>query len=320
MGLFEDIKEEQAQNVANKDKKGGDNNREFYFNAPKDSKGNVIEQFKPVAGINKFDILPFYFEGGIIPGKTAGMVGTRLPVQVYKNVGPSKSGVLSLTQLMKDDPIKNEYTNLQGVQRGLASQDDKDKFYENKMKPLRAQYRSIYLVLHHVGDKKILKWFDVSDFMFQKKMDNKIEELQQLGETVGVIADPVNGKTVAIFGKDDTFKTANGSGEFVKIESVSFVNRDKPIAATEEKAKAILAQLPKLDACLNVKTTEEVETLFYGAPLEKKEAEDTSGLNVSNAPTIEVPETGTPEEPDFTADSGTSEGSADNPFEDDIAF
>ena len=261
-------------------------------------------------GANKFDILPFMYAGGIIPCGLAGKLSYKLDVDVYKNIGPSQSDVLSLKHLMKNDPIANELSNLYNAQKDLTSQEAKDKFYDEKIKPLRAKRRCMYVVLHHQPDgKKVPKLFETSHFKFEKALQDAIELEAAKGINVGIFSSPINGSSILVMGKEGSF----GGHKFTDIASVSFVPRDRQLAKDEASGMKLLETIPKLDTILNVKTPEEVEVLYYGASLSAPVEEEEETLSIS--PTDNM--INTPEEEFATEDAPVAEEVSD---EDDFVF
>ena len=293
MSIFDqDLGAVQQESLENKDKKGSGATGERYFTIPKKADGSPYEMLKLEVGANKFDILPFMYAGGIIPCGVAGKLSYKLDVDVYKNIGPSQSDILSLKQLMKNDPIANELSNLYNAQKDLTSQEAKDKFYDEKIKPLRAKRRCMYVVLHHQPDgKKVPKLFETSHFKFEKALQDAIELEAAKGVNVGIFSSPINGSSILVMGKEGSF----GGHKYTDIASVSFVPRAKQLAKDEASGMKLLDTIPKLDSCLNVKTPEEVEVLYYGASLSQPEPEEEK-LTIS--PTEEM--FNTPEEEEET--------------------
>lgn len=294
----------QDKSVETKDQKGTGSNRETYFTAPKNSKGEPYEFLKLQEGLNVIDILPFTYQGGILYDVPAGKFDYKLDVQVHKNIGASGSDVLSLASLGLPDPLQEELANLYTAQKSLTSQEDKDKLYNDKIKPLKPKRRCIYIVLHTVDGKRIPKLFESAHFSFERLIAEKLEEEKALGMPPRIFADPLAGCSIAIMGKKDTFS----GHEFIKISSISFLDRKAPVAKTEEQAVKLVEGLPKLDSLLNVKSYDEVSTLFYGGHsttqtnVEEEQEESLSFSNTpeevvtSDAPALEVPDTNNDED------------------------
>lgn len=262
----------QTESVESKDQKGNGSTREVYFNVPKNAKGVEYEMLKLSEGLNLIEILPFYFQGGVLHGKEAGAFDYRLDVQVNKSIGASGSDVLSLASLGQADPLSEELTNMYTMQKTLTSQADKDKFYEDKIKPLRAKRRCIYIVLHTVEGKRIPKIFETAHFSFEKLIADKLEEEKALGLPPRIFADPLTGCSIAIMGKKDSFS----GHEFIKVSSIAFVDRKTPIVKDEDSAVKLVKSLPKLDSLLVVKTYDEVRDLYFGAQPKTASVEETT--------------------------------------------
>lgn len=262
MSIFtQQLGDSQNKSVETKDSKGLTSTRENYFTIPKNAKGTEYELLKLSEGLNIIDILPFYYKGGVLHNKNAGAFDYKLDVNVHKNIGTSGSDILSLASLGLADPIADELTNLYLAQKSITSQEEKDKFYNEKIKPLRAKRRCLYIVLHTVDGKRVPKIYETAHFSFEKMIADKLEESKALGEPERVFADPLTGCSIAIMGKKDTF----GGHEFIKITSIKFVDRKTPIVKDEAAAIKLVESLPKLDSLLIVKTPQEVKDLMYGA-------------------------------------------------------
>lgn len=321
MSIFtQQLTASQNESVESKDRKGNGSSRETYFNLPKNKEGKEYEMFKPEEGVNVIDILPFYYKGGVLKTVKPGAIDYKLDVDVHKNIGPSGSDVLSLSSLGLKDPIAEELTNLYAAQKTLSSQDEKDKFYNEKIKPLKSKRRCIYLVLHHVDGKRIPKIFETAHFSFERLIAEKIEEDRALGEAERIFADPFVGCSIAIMGKKDTF----GGHEFIKISSIKFIDRKVPVAKDEESAIKLCKSLPALDSLLNVKTYDEAKDLLYGAVAmtpDTEIAEEEEGLSF-DAPTLTVPDSSPANDPEDDFSEVDEEAPADeNDFdEDELVF
>jgi hypothetical protein len=276
MSIFDNLGTQQEESIATKDDKGNKFVREDYFTLPKNSKGQDYPLFKLDYGINVIDILPFFVDGtNNVPIKGPENPQYKIDLFVYRNIGQNKASLPSNIKAGLPDPIADLQMKYKMQQKEAKTQEEKDKIWNEKIKPLNAQRRCLYLVLHHTKDEngkavKIPKVWDYSHFGFEEKIASKLQTIVQRGKTPPLIAHPVVGKTIIINTEKDSF---NGN-EFPKIIDIEFEDRDKPLCKSDDEAEAWIAKLPKLDLCIKYRTKEEIEKLLFGMSLAEEKSHE----------------------------------------------
>lgn len=166
----------------------------------------------------------------------------RLPFKTHRNVGVNNDSVVCLTSFGKKCPIC-EY-------KAKRAKEGADK---EELAALRTSDRFLYVV-NPLDSKKhdAGKWhiFDISNAMFQKMLDEELEE-DSISE---VFMDLVEGESLKI---RFTGKTIGNSKPFPEATKITAVERDKPYKLSVQD------ETPKLDEVLTILTYEELEQKFF---------------------------------------------------------
>jgi hypothetical protein len=141
---------------------------------------------------------------------------------------------------------------------------------DESVRALRPSPRNLYCVRPLTSRKfeKIPHIWDISQFCFQEKLNNEIEEDDSLEE----FPDLETGKTLKIRFTESKV----GKNKFAETDRIDFVDRP------HKYAESILDEVPALDEILDIKTYEEVERMFFesepgdaaGAPTENTDEDD----------------------------------------------
>jgi len=177
----------------------------------------------------------------------------RFPFKVHRNVGAGTGDtVVCLATFGKKCPICEER-----AKRAKAGAD------KDELKSMSASDRYLYIVnpldspKHDAG-----KWhiFDVSKAMFQKLLNDEIEE-ESVSE---VFMDLEEGETLKV---RFTGKVIGNSKPFAEATKIISVERDKPYKLS------VADETPRLDEILNVLTYEQMEHKFFEIE-EEEEVDD----------------------------------------------
>ena len=226
--------------------------------ARKDDSGKFKTIFKDIPGglwkckegEHSINIIPF-IAGPNHPTKKEGKSTYILDVFVHTKVGSNEDSYICLNKSYgKECPICDYQTR-------LHKQDD---FDEAEVKALYPTRRAVYnvQVLDTKEDKKTIRIFDVSHFLFEKELVERAENMK--GGKV-YFADPDEGKIIA-------FKRRGKGAKDTKYAPFDFEERESPIS------DEMLDGAYCLDMMINIPTQEEVSHAFFGV-LEKEIHEET---------------------------------------------
>ncbi len=197
---------------------------------------------------NYIDIMPFYFQGGILPGATKNDIDYVLDIYVHRFIGPKNDSFICLQKTLgKACPICEEYESSQ----------------EDNFKPKR---RAIYLVYDKKPneddkDPKGLKIFDAVHYFFEKELNEAAGAFSEDEDSYICFADPENGKIVKFYGSKESFN----SFSFFKFKNFQFIARKKNYKLADVK------NIPSLDSFLIIPTYDEMKASLYGEELEDED-------------------------------------------------
>lgn len=229
-----------------------------------------LEKWKPSAGPNKIDIIPYN------AGKTHPLVVTgqaeegdglySLDVYVHKDIGPSHRNIPCLRQFGKNCPLCNESNRL----RNLGTDEGKQA-----STALYARRRVVYLV-HDLNNNKFGYW-DTGYKSVEQKINAAaaFEMDDATGEKVD-IHDWENGRTIRFLGNEQTF---NGH-KFVEPDAFGFLPR-KPLS------EDVLSHSTDLSASLNMMSEEDMEKLLAGEVVQNQASSSAQTEQPSAAPVVE---------------------------------
>jgi len=248
----------------------GENNKKRieYFEMPTKKDGTPYEKLVLEEGVNKFDILPFRFSKGFLMDCEIGKVDYKVDVEVLRKLGASFDNRLSLRQidpkdedrkrayfLAERDPITEYMMEMYQTARNIHNKEENKSFWSKYIAPYRGQRRCLYVVLHHQKDgKRVPKIFEAAHFSFEKMLAGAVLKQKALGTYKGNFSNPLMGYTLAVWGEKKLM--GEEKHEFVAPTSIDFVERDKPLAKTEEEALQLISTIPSLDAFLNIPTVD----------------------------------------------------------------
>lgn len=208
---------------------------------------NGIEKWKPSAGVNKIDIIPYNASKThpfVITGQVEeGDCFYSLDIFVHRNIGPSRSAYLCLKQFGKRCPLCEEGSRL----RNLGTEDG-----DKAAKALWANRRVIYLV-HDLLNNKYGYW----DTGF-KSVQQKIAALSnfEVDENTGAKVDVFDweeGRTIQFIGTEKVF---NGN-KYIEPDGFNFVKRH-PLS------DEVLNHSVDLSSALNFPEEETLEKILAG--------------------------------------------------------
>ncbi|NCC58922.1 MAG: hypothetical protein EOM17_15075, partial [Synergistales bacterium] len=236
-----------------------------YLNLPKGI--NVFKE--PSEGRVLLDMIPYTISEPNHPDKneemgvaTVGELWYKRPFRIHRNVGAKNEAVVCLQSIGKRCPIC-DYR----AQRVKEGADDEE------LKALKSTKRNLYVVVprnHKELEEKPHIW-DISQFLFQDKLNEEIEE----NEDMGVFPDPEEGLTLKIRFAENQI----GKNKFGECSRIDFMERKTAIS------EKLLASAPDLDKVLKIYTYEELEALFleleeeagkapYGKSVREEEDDD----------------------------------------------
>lgn len=206
-----------------------------------------LERWKPAAGPNKIDIIP-YNAGKSHPLVVTGQAEEgdglySLDVYVHKDIGPSHKNIPCLRQFGKRCPLCEESNRL----RNLGTEEGKQA-----SSALYARRRVVYIV-HDLTTNKYGYW-DTGYKSVEQKINSAaaFEMDDQTGEKVD-IHDWENGRTIRFMGTEQTFN----AHKYIEPDGFGFLPR-KPLS---EEA---LSHSTDLSATLNMMSEEDMEKLLAG--------------------------------------------------------
>jgi hypothetical protein len=196
------------------------------------------------------DILPYTVTDPNHPDKDeergAAVEGSqwyRRPYKLHRSIGADNAALVCPTSIGKKCPICEHRQNL--LNSGQANWQDE------AMKKLRPSGRSIYYVVpigHRKYDQRAHLW-DISDFCFQAKLNDEIEE----NVDFGMFPDPAEGLTLKIRFTDQKI----GSNSFAETSRIDFEQRN--YAYGDEDIEG----LATLDNVLEIKDYAEIRRAFF---------------------------------------------------------
>jgi hypothetical protein len=201
-------------------------------------------------GRYKLDFLPYEVTDPRHPDRDTesdiavpGNLWYRRPFKTHRNVGngTDATSVVCLTSFGKKCPIC-EY-------RAKLMKEGADKADTDALKPSN---RNLYVVIPLDSKKHEVEIhiFDISQAMFQKKLNEELEEAPENG----IFPDLEQGKTVKVRFESKTF----GSGKpFPEAGRIDFVDRD------DQYDETILKKVPNLDELLKVLSYEALSLKFF---------------------------------------------------------
>lgn len=213
------------------------------------------EFFSPKKGRNEIEILPFNVgenHPDVVKGEIEeGDVDYVLDIWVHRGIGVNNSSVVCPNSNFGEPcPICEEVKMMKD--QGLEKEDYKDLY------PKR---RVIYNIFDHADEK--VKIFSVSHFLFAKELQEEVEANNDEGEII--FAHPKIGKTIKFRAVEEEI----GKNTFFKYKSFEFVDRE------EEIDEEILEQAITIDEYLNIKSYEQIKSLFHsGVPDDNDDEED----------------------------------------------
>jgi hypothetical protein len=211
--------------------------------------------FKPVAGKNKIDIIPYLAsKNNPDKGNNPGDPVYVLDYWAHRNIGLNHDNIICPAKnYHKPCPICEE------IERMKDEGKDWDD-YKDLMPKRRVAYNFVDVMKN---DKKILV-FDVSHFFFEKEL---LDEALSQGE--GDMIDFFSldeGKTVVFRATEESL----GGGKYFKFKSFSFEDRAK--AYPERFAKEAFC----LDDLLNLLSYDQISAVYFGDGIE---ADDPDAVN-----------------------------------------
>lgn len=209
-----------------------------------------VEMYKPRAGTNKLDIIPFIDRNGEMQYV--------LEYCQHIGVGVDNSREICIAK----PPYKKACPICEHRSKEMAAG---RKWDEPDIKALSPKYRCMYNVIDLLEPEKGIQIFEVSQFLFQKPMNEDLKEYNESEDEEIIFADLEDGRTVVFKGRETEF---NGRSSVNKFDSFSFVERKKPYAKTKIK-EAI-----QLDSLLTPKSYDELAALFFAIPSDDEDDED----------------------------------------------
>lgn len=248
-----------------------------YLNIPKG-----INIFKEFEGRIHLDILP-YLVTDELHGDRDDNAGVALPntwwyrkpYKLHRSIGVNNESLVCPTSFKKPCPICEYRT--QQLNAGVEY---------DELRPLRASDRSLYIVVPldvKDFDEKPYLW-DMSDFLFQKKLNDELSE----DESYELFPDANDGLTLKIrFAEESIGKT-----KFYNATRIDFEKREH---LYEED---VLSKLPNLDKVLHVKSYDVIKDLFWESVDTGDEKSDNNPFEDDETPieSIRKKKTATPKE------------------------
>jgi hypothetical protein len=198
----------------------------------------------------------------------------RRPYKLHRNVGADKSSVVCPTSIGKKCPICEYRSKL--LSDGVDWKDD-------AVKNARPSSRSLYLIIPKDNKKfeeKPHLW-DISDFLFQAKLNNEIEENP---DELGDFPHPANGLTLKIRFSEEKL----GGNTFAETSRIDFEQRGY---AYDD---ATIDALPSLDEVVTIKDYKEIQKMFLEGgdddePEEEKPVIQVTRISARTAPARTTP-------------------------------
>lgn len=206
-----------------------------------------IEKYKPVAGPNKIDIIPYNASANhplVVSGQCEEGDGLySLDLYVHKGIGPTKSNIPCLRQFGKQCPLCDEARRLQNLGTDAGKKASSEIY---------ARRRVVYLVHDLVTDK--YGWWDTGF----KSVEQKINAAAsfEVDENTGAkidIYDWEEGKTIRFMGTEKSWE----GHKFIEPDGFGFLPR-KPLS------EEVLSHSVDLSQFLNMVSEEDMEKIISG--------------------------------------------------------
>lgn len=240
----EQLRNRTKQNVKTKDNARSDRILDL-------SKAGDASFFTPEEGKNLIDILPFTVKSKHHPqGLKPGDEDYVLDIWIHSFVGAGNGSVLCLKKTFgKPCPICEE-------QAVLRKSDDAE---DDAVKALNPKRKCIYNVVDLNNEDKGIQLFEVSHFLFEKELLEKVEG----DDEFITFADLEEGRSIEFRAKKEKF----GQFDFLKYKDFTFKKR----SGYEED---VLEQTFPLDELLIIPTYDKVKALFYGSGEEEGQEDE----------------------------------------------
>jgi hypothetical protein len=216
-----------------------------YLNLPRG-----VNVFKEVPGGRiRLDFLPYEVTDPNHPDRdddneiaTPGELWYKRPYYLHRNVGAGNDAAVCPSSLGKKCPICDY--RARRMKEGASYQDD-------EIKALRASLRNLYVVvpLDSKDHDETPHIWDISQFLFQQKLNDEIEE----DEANGAFPDPDEGLTLKIRFSEEKL----GQNTFADTSRIDFEERE------EGYGDETLDKVPNLDEVLSVMTYGQLEAKFF---------------------------------------------------------
>ena len=212
-----------------------------YLNLPKG-----LSMFKESEGRLRLDIIPYTVTdknhrdfNPDVPGVAeVGEPWYKRPILVHRAVGVNNEAVICPKTIGKKCPIC-EHRDKQ-FKDGM----DKDDVVQ------KAKLRNLYLVIPkgHKEYYEYLHLWDMSDYLFQQKLDDELGEDPEQG----IFPDPEQGKTIKVRFSEEKF----GKNKYYETSRIDFEERD------DQYEEAIIEDSPNLDEIFTILTYKQLEAMF----------------------------------------------------------
>jgi hypothetical protein len=241
-----------------------------YLNLP----DGISSYSSPKSGNVSLDFLPYIVTDRNHPDKNEkigvaleGELWYKRPFKVHRNVGPNQDAFICPTSIGKKCPICEHR-----AKRKMEGAGD------DELRELSPSNRNLYIVVP-LGDKeheqKPHVW-DVSQFLFQKKLNEEIEA----NPDNEIFPDIEEGLTVKLRFTEESF----GANKFGSVSRIDFVSRKN------QYEESILEEIPSLDEMLKVLSYKDLQAKFFDmddeelAEAETEEEEEKPRSRKSAAP------------------------------------
>jgi hypothetical protein len=221
-------------------------------------KGVTVFKEEPASRVS-LDFLPYVVTDANHPDKDEdrdiaieGSLWYKRPYKLHRSIGAENTSIVCPTSIGKKCPICEHRTKL--LNAGT-------KWDDESVKSLRPSDRSVYLVVPK-GNKKFeekVHLWDISNFLFQKKLDDELEENPDFGN----FPSPEDGLTLKIRFSEETFD----KNKFADTSRIDFEERDYTYPDD------MINTIPSLDEILVIKDRGEIAKMFFESG-EASEEED----------------------------------------------
>jgi len=211
------------------------------------------EWWDPVKGINVIDIIPYVITVDNHPmGFAKGDIWWEMTYYLHSGIGPDERSYVCPGTFKKPCPIC-EY-------RARLMKEDYKK-NRDEIERLRPRERQLFRVVDvHDPHRRIMLW-DISYFLFGKKLDTELREGEDWYMDFAV---PDDGLSLKIRFIEDKYNNYT----FLTADRIDFVERKK------QYPPEIVEQGPMLDQLLKIYSYEALEAIFYGMPDSELEDEE----------------------------------------------